>query len=523
MKYSRFVGVMVLLTCFNAATSLVAPVLLSVWSRNDQSIDLVKAGILLGILLGTIAINIVIVYFREQFAVEFNVSHGKELFGYFVDVDYDTINEAGPTSMIEKILMAVNNSYRYYTSDAIEIWSNLLILFALLLMTFLTNILIACMLLILVPINYFGYKWLNKELLQRSKDMQEKTSEGAQSLISIAGQTDYLKQSSDHTNVLEQIATPLKKMYQAMSKVNKFGQISHQLFSNINDICRVFIMVLVVYEFTSQTTNVVDLIFFTVVLPIYFSGLTKIVSANLSKRDLIASKEFVQWMRDNKEENGERELAQVDSIRLDIKTLQVNNVILGRDIEAAFTKGDIVWVKGESGSGKSTLLKLLPKFRTADTVYINEIDLREYTNASLRKQVEYLSQNVPIIHGTLLENLFFNKAYSKEAEITMQQDPLLQTILAEKSLDAEIFENGSNLSGGEKQKIAFIRALYNEADILILDEITSNIDVKSAVEIYDRMKEVAAEKIIFAITHSDALDGIANKVIDLDVRNRYTC
>jgi len=518
MKYSRFAGVMVLLTCLNAATSLVAPVLLTVWSRNSQAIDTEKVTVLIGILLCAIAINIAIVYFREKFAVDFNVSHGKELFGYFFDIDYDNISKAGPTSIVEKILMAVNNSYRYYTSDAIEIWSNLLILLVLLTITFFISIPIALLLMVLVPINFFGYKWLNQELLKRSKDMQEKTSEGAQSLISIAGQTDYLKQSADHMNVLKQITVPLKKMYQAMSNVNKFGQMSNQIFTNINDICRVFIMVLVVYEFTSKTGNVVDLIFFTVVLPIYFSGLTKIVSANLSKRDLTASKEFIQWMKDNKEQNGEIELAQVDTIRLKIQQLQVGDLILGQQIESTFTKGDIVWVKGESGSGKSTLLKLLPKFRTTDTIYINEIDLRKYTNESLRKHVDYLSQSVPIIHGTLLENLFFNKAYSKEAEIEMRKDKLLQTILVDKSMDTEILENGSNLSGGEKQKIAFIRALYNGTDVLILDEITSNIDMQSAMDIYNKIKEVATGKIIFAITHSDALNGIANKVIDLEVK-----
>jgi len=57
-------------------------------------------------------------------------------------------------------------------------------------------------------------------------------------------------------------------------------------------------------------------------------------------------------------------------------------------------------------NGKSKLIKLLPKIRVTEGVYINGIDIREYNNSSIRSKVDYLSQNVPIIKGTLRENLF---------------------------------------------------------------------------------------------------------------------
>jgi len=70
-------------------------------------------------------------------------------------------------------------------------------------------------------------------------------------------------------------------------------------------------------------------------------------------------------------------------------------------------------------------------------------------------------------------------------------------------MDTFISENGGNLSGGEKQKIALARSLYDDVDVIILDEVTSNIDKDSAKEIYKRVLQKHDEKIIFVISHDD--------------------
>lgn len=515
MKYFRFAIIMIFMTSLNTVSSLAAPILISVWSQAGQTFGADKIFTICIVLILTFILNIVLIYLRESFAVNFNVQQGKKMFSIFWNMNYDDISSSGPTNIVEKIIMAVNNNYRYYTNDAINIWSNLFILLILLLMTFNKNYLIGIILLLLVPINYFGYKWLNSELLERSKNMQEKTSQGMQSLISISGQIDYIKQSSNYDVILQKIEKPLIKMYKSMSNVNKFSQMVNQLFVNINNGSRILIMIMVVYDYAANSTNMSNLIFFTVILPIYFSAITNIVSANISKRDLTVSKEFVRWMKKCREEDGTIQLEEINTIEWSIKELKIGNKILAQNIEAIFKKGDIVWIKGKSGCGKSTLLKLLPKFRLTDTIRINDIDIRKYSNESVRNHINYLSQNVPIIQGTLLENLFLNKEYSKSLENKMLADPLLKSILSNKQISTEIYENGSNLSGGEKQKIAFIRAIYDEAEVLILDEIASNIDTQSAQDIYNRIKELRNEKIIFIISHNQLPDTFENQTIDL--------
>ena len=125
-------------------------------------------------------------------------------------------------------------------------------------------------------------------------------------------------------------------------------------------------------------------------------------------------------------------------------------------------------------------MKLLLKYRQENSIYVNHIDIKSIENSCLKNNLSYLSQDVPIINGNLRENFFFNKSYSSDLEDKIKNEPFLSSILKNKDMDSIIGDHGANLSGGERQKISVARILYDQKDLLILDEITSNIDDKSA-------------------------------------------
>ncbi len=276
-------------------------------------------------------------------------------------------------------------------------------------------------------------------------------------------------------------------------------------------------MLLIVYQVLETNDNAISLVLFTILLPIYFQNLGVITNANLNKRDMeIANNFFNEWDK-HLEQDGEKILKQVNTLSFDITNLSVRDKELIRNIKGDFKKGDIIWVKGDSGTGKSTLMKLLPKFRVTKGVYINGIDIREYSNSSVRSKVDYLSQNVPIIKGTLRENLFLNREIDGLIEEKLKKERILRSILKSKSLDDMIEESGSNLSGGEKQKIAIMRVIYDKGEILILDEITSNIDKESSIDILNQLVSTREDKIIFIISHDDLPKDYANKELVLEV------
>lgn len=133
----------------------------------------------------------------------------------------------------------------------------------------------------------------------------------------------------------------------------------------------------------------------------------------------------------------------------------------------------------------------------------------------IRHNIDYISQNIPIIKGSLRDNLFLDIPYSKEIEQQMLEDKLLSSILKSKDMDSQITEGAGNLSGGEKQKIVVMRALYKNPQILILDEISSGLDENIAKEIYDRIFEKMKDDIVFVISHNNIHEKYINRIIEL--------
>ena len=294
-----------------------------------------------------------------------------------------------------------------------------------------------------------------------------------------------------------------------------FAQTSSKVLRSISQIAQTMVMALTVFQYLEADGSPLMMVLMVVLFPIYTSNLNMVTNANLSKQNLNVSKEFISQMDENRETDGTQRISQISSIRFDIDTLQIKEKVLARDIQGSFQYGDVVWVKGESGKGKSTLVKMLLKFRECDGIFVNDISLKDVTNASLRSRMNYLSQNVPIVKGTLRENLFFNIKWDKEREEKLKHEPILQSILANKNMDSLIDENGTNLSGGEKQRIALARALYDDVDVIILDEVTSNIDKESAEVILKRIMSGNEQKIIFIISHDSMPESYANKILQL--------
>nr|WP_317379680.1 ABC transporter ATP-binding protein [uncultured Faecalimonas sp.] len=514
-QYWNFFVFMLFLSLLSAVITLLSPVLINIWSKTGVRISTQKLVNLFLLLVVSLVLEVFLTIFRERFAKQYNIANFNKYLHKYCHLDYDTIQEEGPTNLLGRIQMAVNNLYSFMTESYIQIWSSLLILAAILGITLFQNLLIAGIMLLLVFVNYFGYKLLNKELARRSEVLQKENSEGFQQLVSFLGQTDYLKQCSDYCQLEKQVQPAVERIYGSMADINVFAQASSKVLRSVNSIAQTMIMALTVFQYLEADGSPLMMVLMVVLFPIYTSNLSIITNANLSRQNLNVSKEFIRQMDEKEEVDGTREISQISSVKIDIDTLQIKGKELAHGIRGEFYPGDIVWVKGESGKGKSTLVKLLLKFRKSDGIWLNGIPLSEITNASLRLRINYLSQNVPIVKGSLRENLFFNKEWDAQTEEKLKQEPILQGILEKKTMDSFIEENGANLSGGEKQRIALARALYDDVDVMILDEVTSNIDKESAEMILRRVIENGREKIIFMISHDSMPEVYANKILQL--------
>lgn len=513
--YSKFKLLMILTVLLESALSLAAPFLLQLWSVQRQTVTPEHVAVLVSVMACAVIVQILVVCLREYFAQIFNKRSFQEQLNRYYTLSYDYINTQGPMSLLERMVLAVNSRYQFLTGDVIQIYANLVVIVVSLFLVLMQNPLIFSVLIAVIPIQYLGYHYLNRELVQRSQHLQEISSIAWRDVLSVTGQTDYIKQLGDPHCLQSVIDRPVEQVYAAQARVNAFAQSTSTLLAGISTVSRTLVMVLAILQGLA-TQDYMGILLVSVLVPMFFSSLQSVVEANLNRRDYDISQAFFDSWKQQAETDGTHVLDRVDTISIDLSTLQLGEKAVPVSIHQKFQRGDRIWIKGNSGAGKSTLVKLILRFWPSQGIAVNGVPLAEYSLQSLRSRVEYISQNVPIIKGTLRDNLFLGLPYSLALEKQMKQDPLLTSVFTTKTMDSEISEGASNLSGGEKQKIAMVRALYKEGvEVLILDEISSGIDPETARQIYQRAANKMQNGILFLISHNSSCNGYANHTIQL--------
>ncbi len=168
--------------------------------------------------------------------------------------------------------------------------------------------------------------------------------------------------------------------------------------------------------------------------------------------------------------------------------------------------GQTVAIVGQTGSGKTSLMKLLNRTydATGGQVLVDDLDVREWNLAALRRQISIIEQDVFLFSRSIAENIAFGKPGATQAEIeaaaqAAQADEFIQTL--EKKYATVIGERGVTLSGGQRQRIALARAFLTDPRILILDDSTSAIDSATEDLIQRAIAAAARGRTTFIITH----------------------
>ncbi len=199
-----------------------------------------------------------------------------------------------------------------------------------------------------------------------------------------------------------------------------------------------------------------------------------------------------------------------------------NKLILD-DISFEIKKGEKISIVGINGAGKTTIVKLISRFYEVDKghIYWNNVDINDYEYHSYIKQISAVFQDFKLFALTISENVDVeekDKAYIKEC---LYQSGLEQKIESlpnkiDSFLSKEYSKEGVDLSGGEKQKVAIARAMYQNSSIAILDEPTSALDPLSEAEIYEHFSELVKDKTTIYISHRMSSSVFCDRIIVLD-------
>lgn len=183
--------------------------------------------------------------------------------------------------------------------------------------------------------------------------------------------------------------------------------------------------------------------------------------------------------------------------------------------------GGLVALVGPSGAGKSTVFSLLERFYDHDggTIAVDGRDIRDWPLTELRASLAYVEQDAPVLAGTLRENLLFAAPDAEDEALAAAVARTRLDTLVDRlpdGLDTAVGHRGVTLSGGERQRIAIARALLRRPRLLLLDEVTSQLDAVNEQALRDVILELAERTTVLVIAHRLSTVRHADRIVVLE-------
>ena len=192
-----------------------------------------------------------------------------------------------------------------------------------------------------------------------------------------------------------------------------------------------------------------------------------------------------------------------------------------RNVNLTIPFGERLAVVGTNGGGKSTLMNLLCRFFDPQqgTVLIDDTSIKDLTLYDLRSRIAIVSQQSEFFNESILHNIRYGRWEATEEEvIEAAKKAKAHDFISEfeQGYQTPVGPNGQRLSGGQRQRIALARALLRNAEILILDEATNQIDVESEKLIHESLLAHARDRTLIMITHRQSTLDLATRVVEID-------
>lgn len=204
-----------------------------------------------------------------------------------------------------------------------------------------------------------------------------------------------------------------------------------------------------------------------------------------------------------------------------------NQTIL-KNINLTIGSGETVAVMGATGCGKSSLVNLIPRFYdvTEGAVLVDGVDVREYNQKSLRDKIAVALQKSELFSVPIRENISWGQPGASEATIVhaakvAQADGFIQS--TPNGYNTMVAERGMSLSGGQKQRVSISRAIVKNAEILIFDDSTSALDLKTEADLYAALKESNPQSTKIIIAQRIASVRRADRIVVLDNGSISAC
>jgi ATP-binding cassette subfamily B protein AbcA/BmrA len=382
------------------------------------------------------------------------------------------------------------------------------------------------LLLIGVPLAVGVLVPLGRSMFKVSKGLQHETAQLTAFLSGVISEIRLLKISNAEAYAEERGRVGVQQLYRYGLKE---GRIQALIFPVIGLVVMLLMVLIVGYggirvasgTFTTGSLIAFILYLFQIVFPInqittFFTQLQKAIGAtdemiatlHYAEEDRKSGRPVPEWQRP----------IELDGVSFVYKS---GEAVL-RDVSFTIEPGQVTAIVGPSGSGKTTLFALLERFYEPESgaIRYGTEALQSYSLTSWRGRIGYVSQESPMLAGTIRDNLTYGvtREVSEEelrhAARLAYADGFIEAL--PQRYDTEVGERGVKLSGGQRQRIAIARALLRDPQLLLLDEATSSLDSKSEIVVQEALDNVMKGRTTVVIAHRLSTVIHADRIVFLE-------
>ncbi len=477
-----------------------------------------------------------LVYYQETLSVKFRHDLKKKFFGFYINAPFEVINSYNSSQILrntdDETSNYVNNFFQILKSFK-DFFLFLSIFILLLFVDFFTTLITVLFLLSLLFLYFFLFQ---KKLRKFGEDQLNAKNSLIKWILQSLNSIKDIKISKKENKVLEKFISKVNIFENSRRKINFIQAIPNSAFEVI---FVTIVFVLIIFISQTQLEYVLPLLSLYVVsfirlLPI-FSKFGQVLSNLRSSFPSVLHlnsefKKFEYFAKTNEEKTDKSIIIKFE------KNLEINNIsfryINGdrpvlKNFNLSIKKGKAIGLVGKSGSGKTTLINIISGLLkpSEGQIKVDGLDIFKNIN-SWHKNIGLVPQDNFLMDDTILKNILFLNDDNEIDKIRLDNAIYysgLEEFISELDLgvNSKVGEAGSFVSGGQIQRIVLARLLYNDPEILILDEFTNSLDPESENHVLKKLDLLKTQKNknLFIISHKMKPLKLCDEIIVLDKGN----